>query len=55
MRLCADCASWNNMTLELSQFEKLLAGLVRAEVKFITAGGLACAMCGYIRTPEDVD
>lgn len=43
------------MTLELSLFEKLLAGLVRAEVKFITVGGLACAMCGYIRTTEDVD
>ena len=43
------------MTLELSRFEKLLAGLVRADVKFITVGGLACAMCGYIRTTEDVD
>lgn len=43
------------MTTELSAFEKLLAGLIRAEVRFITVGGLACAMCGFVRTTEDVD
>ncbi len=37
------------------EYEKLLAGLVRAEVRFITVGGLACAMCGFVRATEDVD
>ncbi|MBI3986645.1 MAG: hypothetical protein HY343_06985 [Lentisphaerae bacterium] len=36
-------------------FEKLLVNLVAGEVAFITVGGLACAMCGFVRTTEDVD
>ncbi len=43
------------MTAILCEFEKLLAGLVAADVRFITVGGLACAMCGFVRTTEDVD
>lgn len=43
------------MATKVSAFENLLAGLVRAEVRFITVGGLACAMCGFVRATEDVD
>lgn len=40
---------------EPTLFEKLLVNLVNAEVRFVTIGGLACAMCGFVRTTEDVD
>ncbi len=43
------------MTPETSLFEKLLAALVAADVRFVTIGGLACAMCGFVRTTEDMD
>jgi len=36
-------------------YEKLLAKLARAEVKFIIVGGVAVALNGFIRTTEDVD
>ncbi len=36
-------------------YEKLLASLVRVEVKFIIVGGVAVALNGFVRTTEDVD
>ena len=36
-------------------YEKLLAKLVRAEVKFKIAGGVAVALNGFVRTTEDID
>ena len=36
-------------------YEKLLAKLVRAEVKFIIVGGVAVALNGFVRTTEDID
>ncbi len=36
-------------------YEKLLAKLVRADVKFIIVGGVAVALNGFMRTTEDVD
>jgi predicted nucleotidyltransferase len=36
-------------------YEKLLAKLARAEVKFIVVGGVAVALNGFVRTTEDVD
>lgn len=39
----------------LNPFEELLVGLVRAEIDFITVGGMACVMNGYVRATEDVD
>src|SRR5450432_2681123 len=36
-------------------YEKLLASLAKAEVKFIVVGGLAVALNGFIRATEDVD
>jgi hypothetical protein len=36
-------------------YEKLLAKLGRAEVKFIIVGGVAVALNGFVRTTEDVD
>ena len=36
-------------------YEKLLAKLARAEVKFIIAGGIAVALNGFVRATEDVD
>ena len=38
-----------------SSFEDLLADLSRAEVSYVTVGGLACALNGYVRVTEDVD
>jgi hypothetical protein len=35
-------------------FENLLVRLARAEVAFLTVGGVACALCGFVRTTEDV-
>ena len=35
-------------------YEKLLAKLARAEVKFIIVGGVAVALNGFVRTTEDV-
>lgn len=39
----------------LNPFEELLVRLVKAGIHFITVGGLACAMNGYVRPTEDVD
>jgi len=36
-------------------YEKLLAKLARAEVKFIIVGGVAVALNGFVRTTEDID
>ena len=36
-------------------YEKLLAKLTRADVKFIIVGGVAVALNGFVRTTEDVD
>jgi predicted nucleotidyltransferase len=36
-------------------YERLLAKLARAEVKFIIVGGVAVALNGFVRTTEDVD
>jgi predicted nucleotidyltransferase len=36
-------------------YEKLLARLAGAEVKFIIVGGVAVALNGFVRTTEDVD
>jgi len=36
-------------------YEKLLAKLAGAEVKFIIVGGVAVALNGFVRTTEDVD
>ena len=35
-------------------YEKLLAKLARAEVKFIIVGGVAVALNGFVRSTEDV-
>lgn len=36
-------------------FEKLLARLANAEVKFVLVGGIAVTLHGYVRLTEDVD
>jgi hypothetical protein len=36
-------------------YEKLLASLALAEVKFIVVGGVAVALNGFVRTTDDVD
>ena len=36
-------------------YEKLLAKLARAEIRFIIVGGVAVALNGFVRTTEDVD
>jgi len=36
-------------------YEKLLAKLAGAEIKFIIVGGVAVALNGFVRTTEDVD
>lgn len=39
----------------LNPFEELLVGLSLARLEFITVGGMACVMNGYVRATEDVD
>lgn len=36
-------------------FEKRLAALVIGQVDFVTIGGVACALNGFVRTTDDVD
>ncbi len=36
-------------------YERLLAKLARAEIRFIIVGGVAVALNGFVRTTEDVD
>ncbi len=43
------------MNPTLNPFEELLVGLVQAKIDFITVGGMACVMNGYVRATEDVD
>ena len=38
-----------------SSFEKLLVLLTRNKVSFITVGGIAVCLNGYVRLTEDVD
>lgn len=40
--------------MEPGPFEKLLVDLVRAEVRFLVVGGVACALNGFARTTDDV-
>jgi len=39
----------------MSPFEKLLADLVKADVRYVTVGGIACAFAGHVRATQDVD
>jgi hypothetical protein len=43
------------MPQETNPFEKLLGDLANARVPYLTIGGVACALCGFVRTTEDVD
>ena len=36
-------------------FERLLADLSRADVRYLVVGGVACVLNGFVRTTEDVD
>jgi hypothetical protein len=36
-------------------YERLLAKLARADVRFVIVGGVAVALNGFVRTTEDVD
>ena len=38
-----------------SSFEKLLVLLVQSKVEFVTVGGIAVCLNGYVRLTEDVD
>lgn len=39
----------------MNPYERLLASLVDADVRFVTVGGIACALNGHVRATEDVD
>ncbi len=41
--------------MDPSPFERLLADLSRADVRYLVVGGVACALNGFARTTEDVD
>jgi hypothetical protein len=41
--------------MDPGQYERLLVDLVRAEVRFLVVGGVACMLNGVVRTTEDVD
>lgn len=43
------------MPQETNPFEKLLGDLANAGVSYLTVGGVACALCGFVRTTEDID
>jgi acylphosphatase len=43
------------MSPDSTPFEKLLVALVCGKVDFVTIGGVACALNGFVRTTEDVD
>jgi hypothetical protein len=43
------------MNPDYTPFEKLLVDLVRADIRFMTVGGVACSLSGFVRTTEDVD
>jgi len=50
--------SWEETGVEKTMepsFEKLLARLVEADIRFIVVGGLAVTLNGYVRLTEDVD
>jgi len=40
--------------MDPSLLEELLAELVRAEVRFLVVGGVACALNGHVRTTDDL-
>ena len=39
----------------MTSFARLLVALVAAEVRFVTVGGVACALNGHLRGTQDVD
>ncbi len=41
--------------MDRGPFERLLADLVRSEVRFLVVGGLACLFNGLARSTEDID
>lgn len=41
--------------MTMSPFEKLLVDLARADVQYVTVGGVACVFNGHVRTTQDVD
>jgi hypothetical protein len=43
------------MNPDFTPFEKLLGALARADVAYMTVGGVACSLSGFMRTTEDVD
>jgi len=43
------------MNPELTTFENLLSALAAAQIDFLCVGGVACALCGFVRATEDVD
>ncbi len=43
------------MNPDPTPFERLLVALVRGDVAFVTVGGVACSLSGFVRTTEDVD
>ena len=43
------------MSQTLTPFEELLVGLTKANVLFITVGGIACVLNNHVRATEDVD
>ena len=43
------------MNPDFTPFEKLLVALARADVAYMTVGGVACSLSGFMRTTEDVD
>ncbi len=43
------------MNPDFTPFEKLLVTLAQNKVAFMTVGGVACALNGFVRTTEDVD
>ncbi len=43
------------MNPDLTPFEKLLVALAQNDVVFMTVGGVACTLNGFVRTTEDVD
>ncbi|MFO7536377.1 MAG: hypothetical protein R6X19_11990 [Kiritimatiellia bacterium] len=43
------------MNSDFTPFEKLLVSLAENKVVFMTVGGVACALSGFVRTTDDVD
>ncbi len=43
------------MSETTNPYERLLVTLANADVQYLTVGGVACALCGFVRTTEDID